>query len=268
MAWKNPGRSGAIIYALAASLIGALATAVTRLTISRHRGRQTAVARLPAGPIIIISNHASYADGVLLALTCRRMGRSIRLLATTGVFKAPVLGTLARRVGFIPVARNSSSAGDALDLAVEALNAGEAVGIFPEGRTTRDPNLWPERSKTGAVRLAIQTGAPIVPIAMVGTHRVLPRKRPALALIRNLILRPSVLVEVGEPIDVQNLADRLRRQDDDQDHDNNDQDQDHGAGIQQPSPDEIRQIADQVMNVLVELVATARGEAPPVKAQP
>jgi 1-acyl-sn-glycerol-3-phosphate acyltransferase len=192
------------------------------------------------------------------------MGRSIRLLATTGVFKAPVLGTLARRVGFIPVARDSASAGDAIDVAVEALDAGEAVGIFPEGRTTRDPNLWPERSKTGAVRLALRTGVPIVPIAMVGTHRVLPKKRPALALIRNLILRPSVLVEVGEPIDVQLLADGLR--DDRNPEPANDRHADTDPESEPPSPDEVRQLADQVMNELVELVAEARGETPPVTA--
>ena len=52
---------------------------------------------------------------------------------------------------------------------------GEAVGIFPEGRLTRDPMMWPERAKTGAVRLALRTGAPIVPVAMVGAHRVVGR---------------------------------------------------------------------------------------------
>ena len=205
MNWKNPGWVGAVVYTLAAVIVGGLTSALTRLTIARRRGRRTAIARLPAGAVIIISNHASYADGVLLALTCRRMGRSIRLLATSGVFRAPVLGTMARRLGFIQVERGETSAADALEVAADALRAGEAVGIFPEGRTTRDPNLWPERSKTGAVRLALETGVPIVPIAMVGTHRVMPKKRPLVALVKNLILRPNVLVEVGDPIDVKTL---------------------------------------------------------------
>ncbi len=240
MNWKNPGWVGALLYALAAVVVGALTSAMTRLTIARRRGRRTAVARLPAGPVIVISNHASYADGVLLALTCRRMGRSIRLLATSGVFRAPLIGTLARRLGFIPVERGTASAADALKPAADALRAGEAVGIFPEGRTTRDPNLWPERSKTGAVRLALETGVPIVPIAMVGTHRVLPRKRPVVALVKNLILRPNVLVEVGDPIDVGLLA-----------------------GTDEPTPAQIRELADEVMGVLVVLVAELRGETPP-----
>ena len=240
MNWKNPGWTGALVYAVAAVVIGGLTSALTRLTIARRRGRRTAVARLPAGPVIIISNHASYADGVLLALTCRRMGRSVRLLATSGVFKAPIIGSLARRLGFIPVRRGEASAAAALDIAADALRAGEAVGIFPEGRTTRDPNLWPERAKTGAVRLALQTGVPIVPIAMVGTHRVLPRKRPLPTLIKNLILRPNVLVEVGDPIDVRALA-----------------------GVDDPTPTRVRELADQVMAELVTLVADLRDERPP-----
>ena len=240
MNWKNPGWVGALVYALAAVIVGGLTSALTRLTIARRRGRRTAIARLPAGAVIIISNHASYADGVLLALTCRRMGRSIRLLATSGVFRAPVLGTLARRLGFIKVERGKTSAARSLEVAADALRAGEAVGIFPEGRTTRDPNLWPERAKTGAVRLALETGVPIVPIAMVGTHRVLPRKRPLPTLVKNLILRPTVLVEVGDPIDVKILA-----------------------GSDELTPARVRELADEVMAELVALVAALRGENPP-----
>lgn len=240
MNWKNPGWTGALLYAVVAAIVGGLASTLTRLSIARRRGRRTAVARLPAGPVIIISNHASYADGVLLALTCRRMGRSIRLLATSGVFRAPILGRLANKLGFIPVDRGRSSAAQSLQTAADALRAGEAVGIFPEGRTTRDPNLWPERSKTGAVRLALETGAPIVPIAMVGTHRVLPKKRPLPTLVKNLILRPNVLVEVGEPIDVKQLA-----------------------GSDELTPARIRELADEVMAELVALVAELRGESPP-----
>lgn len=238
--WKNPGRSGALLYALAAVILGGLATSLSRMTVARHRGRRQAVARLPPGPIIVISNHAGYADGILLALACRRMGRSIRMLATGGVFRAPIVGSLARRVGFIPVERGTAEASKSLDVAAQALAQGEAVGIFPEGRTTRDPHLWPERSKTGAVRLALNSGAPIVPVAMVGTHRVLPKRRAALALIRNVIVRPEVVVEVGDPIDVRAMA-----------------------GPDPVPSQTIRLVADRVMDRLVDLVAMVRGEPAP-----
>lgn len=240
MNWKNPGRVGAALYATAAVLVGGLVTVVTRLRFAKRQGRRRAVEQLPAGPIIVVSNHASYADGVLLALVCRRMGRSIRLLATGGVFRAPLIGGLATRLGFIPVERGSARAADALGPAVEALEAGEAVGIFPEGRTTRDPDQWPERAKTGAVRLALLTGAPIVPVAMVGTHRVLSRDNPVRSVVMNVVLRPKVLVEVGEPIDVKALApsDDL-------------------------APGEVRELADQVMEQLIALVADLRDVAAP-----
>lgn len=145
-----------------------------------------------------------------------------------------------RRVGFIPVERSAATASSALDAAVDALEAGEAVGIFPEGRTTRDPNQWPERAKTGAVRLAIRSGAPIVPIAMVGTHRVLTREHALRSILQNVVLRPKVLVAVGDPIDVRAMA-----------------------TTDDPDPDEVRRLADEVMGSLVELVADLRGEVAP-----
>ena len=173
--WRHPGRSGAVLYAVLAAVVGTITAAVSRLQVEQQRGRREAARRLPDGPIIVISNHTSYADGVLLALAARRMGRSLRMLATAGIFRAPVIGRLARRLGFIAVKRDAADASASLDEAAAALAAGEAVGLYPEGRLTRDPMMWPERAKTGAVRLALRTGAPIVPVAMVGAHEVVGR---------------------------------------------------------------------------------------------
>ncbi|MEZ5246154.1 MAG: lysophospholipid acyltransferase family protein [Acidimicrobiales bacterium] len=238
--WRHPGRIGGLVYAVAALLLGGVVAVFSRLRLAEERGRRRAARALPEGAIIIVSNHASYADGVLLALICRRMGRSVRLLATSGVFRIPVLGSLARSVGFIPVARGSASAADALEPAAAALAVGEAVGIFPEGRTTRDPDHWPERAKTGAVRLALRTGAPIVPVAMVGTHRVLSRRSPLRSILVNVVLRPEVLTEVGEPIDVAELA--------------------RATGHR---PDDVRGITDEVWTRVVALVAGLRADAAP-----
>lgn len=229
-----------MLYATAAGIIGVVVAMVSRLTLARQRGRRRAAQTLPDGPIIVISNHTSYADGVLLALACRRLGRSLRLLATGGVFQAPVIGRMAKRLGFIPVERGSASAADSLEAAVEALAAGEAVGLYPEGRITRDPAMWPERAKTGAVRLALRTGAPIVPVAMVGAHNVVSRRRIVTRLVKNLIIRPKVLVEVGAPIDVKAL---VGHRDD-------------------SSIEVIRDVADEVMAELVALVANLRRESP------
>jgi 1-acyl-sn-glycerol-3-phosphate acyltransferase len=114
------------------------------------------------------------------------------------------------------------------------------VGLFPEGRITRDPHRWPERSRTGAVRLALRTGAPVVPVALVGAHHVVDRTGIVARLLRNTVLRPRVEVAVGEPIDVRRLA---------------------GVVGDQPVDDAtVRRVADEVMAVLVSQVAELRGE--------
>jgi len=240
--WRHPGRSGAALYAVSAALIGGVVTVISRLQVARVRGEAEVVRGLPEGGVIVISNHTSYADGVLLALVCRRLGRSARLLATGGVFRAPLLGPVIRKLGFIPVNRGAADASDSLAPAAEALAAGEVIALFPEGRLTRDPDHWPEKAKTGAVRLALRTGAPIVPVALEGAHRVIGKKRLLVGLMKNVILRPKVQTAVGAPIDVRSL---LRGDE---------------------TPDEIRRLTDEVMTQLIDLVEELRGERAPAES--
>ncbi len=241
--WRHPGRSGAVLYAVLAAVVGSLIGVFSRLQVAKQRGRSRAAQQLPDGAIIVISNHTSYADGLLLALACRRLGRELRLLATAGLFKVPLIGTLARRLGFIRVQRGSSTAADALDDAATALAAGEAVGLYPEGRLTRDPMMWPERAKTGAVRLALRSSAPIVPIAMLGAHEVVGRRQLVRTLVRNVIRRPKVTTSVGAPIDVRALM--------------------QIGPETEPTNEEIRIAADLVMGRLVDLIEALRGEVAP-----
>ena len=110
------------------------------------------------------------------------------MLATPGVFKAPVIGT-AWRGGSAssPSTAAPTNAADALGPAAEALAAGEARGDLSRGAADPRPEPWPEKAKTGAVRLALRTGAPIVPVAMEGAHRV---RRPA-QLVSSLLTTSS-----------------------------------------------------------------------------
>jgi 1-acyl-sn-glycerol-3-phosphate acyltransferase len=238
--WQRTGLRAALLYAVAAGLLGAVVSTVSRVELAR---RSTPRSPLPDGPVIVVANHTSFADGILLALVGRRLGRSLRLMATGGVFRSGLLGPFVRRLGFIPVQRGTSAAAGSLDAAAAALEAGEAVGLFPEGRITRDPQRWPERSRTGAVRLALRTGAPVVPVALVGAQQVVGRTGVVARLLGNTLLRPRVAVAVGEPIDVRRLA---------------------GVTAGQPVDEAtVRRVADEVMAALVAQVAELRGEPAP-----
>jgi 1-acyl-sn-glycerol-3-phosphate acyltransferase len=150
------------------------------------------------GPVIIVANHISHADPLVLAHYIYDAGRWPVFLAKSAVFKIPVLGRWLRAVEQTPVERGTVDAVKALDAAEAALRAGKCVLIYPEGTTTKEPELWPMRGKTGAARLWLATGAPVVPVVMWGPERLFdPRTRR---------LRPvpgtPVAVVAGPPVDL------------------------------------------------------------------
>ena len=154
---------------------------------------------LPAGGgIILVANHVSHFDPLVIAHFVYGAGRWPRFLGKASLWQVPVLGPLLRKTHQIPVDRGSMEAVKSLDALVEAINQGGAVIIYPEGTTSREPDLWPMRGKTGAARLALATGAPVIPIANWGAERVFdPRTH-------KLRLRPRTPVSVtaGKPIDL------------------------------------------------------------------
>lgn len=137
------------------------------------RSTRIGTAHIPrSGPVIVAGNHISTFDPVALAATVAAAGRRPRAMATAGLFTAPVLGPLLLRCGLIPVHRRSTNAAAALEPAAAALRAGEVVMLYPEGKITTDPNHWPLPAKTGVVRLALDTGAPVEGHAVVTSRRV------------------------------------------------------------------------------------------------
>jgi 1-acyl-sn-glycerol-3-phosphate acyltransferase len=128
-----------------------------------------------SGPVILASNHASYLDPLALAWVADRRGRRVRFLAKAELFEKRGLGPLLRAIRQIPVDRGTGDAVHALHAAVEALRDGECVAVFPEG--TISTSLDPMAGKSGTARLAIATGAPVVPVGLWGAHRILTKHR-------------------------------------------------------------------------------------------
>lgn len=152
------------------------------------------------GPMIIAANHRSYFDVYALGAALSKRGRPARFLSKKEMFDAPVVGPMATAMGAIPVDRGSGS--DApLVAAAEALDAGEAVVILPQGTIPRgeaffDPQMT---GRPGVVRLQRMTGAPIVPISLWGTEHVWPRSARVPKMF-NIVNPPKVRVRVGEAL--------------------------------------------------------------------
>jgi 1-acyl-sn-glycerol-3-phosphate acyltransferase len=141
------------------------------------------------GPVIVISNHLSYADALLFAHFIYGNGRAVRYLGKDSVFRIPILGKIILSAGQIPVARESDKASHALDSALGLLEAGHCVGIYPEGTLTRDEKLWPMVAKTGIARLAIISKAPVIPIAQWGDQNLLAPYSKKVVLWRRTKIR-------------------------------------------------------------------------------
>lgn len=135
------------------------------------------------GPFILVGNHSSVLDGILIHGISRR---PLRIFVAAEWVDWPPLRPLFRIMGAIPVDRDRRNH-DSFDAAVAALERGEAVALFPEGGIRDDGTLGPFRH--GAARLALRTGAPVMPSAIIGSYEAQPwpRKlpRPARITIRS-----------------------------------------------------------------------------------
>lgn len=129
------------------------------------------------GAFVLAPNHYSEFDPLIVALAVWRIGRAPRFMAKESLFRVPVLGWFLRKTGMIPVARTSSASSAKQTMAQSAalVEHGRGVIVYPEGTLTRDPDMWPMRGKTGAVRLALAGDIPVIPVATWGVQRILPR---------------------------------------------------------------------------------------------
>jgi 1-acyl-sn-glycerol-3-phosphate acyltransferase len=193
---------------------------------------------LPKGGYILVGNHVSYLYPCAFAYSVYiHMKRVPHYLAKESLFRIPVVGKILPKVGQIPVYRGGKSNEEPLRVAKEYLAAGQVVIVFPEGTLTRDPDLWPMRGKSGAIRLALELGLPVVPAAHWGVEKVLGNYSKK--------FRPNpfhtVRVTIGKPI-----------------------------YFEKPKNDvltakELGEATDKIMREVANLVGQMRGETPPEK---
>ena len=163
------------------------------------------------GGVIIAANHLSWSDPLALAHFVYKSGRYPVYLAKDALFDVKGLGSVLRKLGQIPVYRDRADAGLALRAAEEGLHAGECLMFYPESTVTRDPDLWPMTGKTGAARLALTTGAQVVPVAHWGAHILWPygtkNFRPFPRKTMHVVAGPPVDLSKyeGQPLNAQTL---------------------------------------------------------------
>ncbi|MEU8138374.1 lysophospholipid acyltransferase family protein [Streptodolium elevatio] len=187
------------------------------------------------GGFVTAVNHISYVDPLTYAHFQYESGREAHFLAKSSLFKIPVVGRIIKGAGQIPVYRDSADAALAFRAAVEAVERGDCVAVYPEGTITRDKALWPMQGKTGAARIALTTGAPVIPVAQWGAQDLLApyAKRP------RLLPRKTMKVLAGPAVDLDEFRGR------------------------ELTADVLRGATDRIMDAVTELLAKLREEPVP-----
>lgn len=156
------------------------------------------------GAFVLSPNHYSEIDPIVMGVAAWKLGRAPRFMAKASLFKVPVLKWILNASGQIPVERAGSKSHTAFRAAEQLVNKGRMVIVYPEGSLTREPNLWPMRGKTGAVRLALEHGIPVIPVAHWGTQELMPRYGKRI----HAFPRKTIDVNVGAPLDLSAFAGR------------------------------------------------------------
>lgn len=220
------------------SFFWVLASLILPLWSCMVRYRFTPDSKLPnTGPFIMSPNHYSEIDPIAMGAAIWHLGRLPRFMAKESLFKVPVFGWLLKATGQIPVRREGAvrASGNPMGAAEELIRREAAVIVYPEGTLTRDPDLWPMRGKSGAVRLALETGIPLIPAAHWGTQNLMPRYGKGI----HPFPRKTIEVAVGEPLDLSKFE---------------------GRDIDQKT---VNEATVMLMNEITRLLAGLRNETPP-----
>jgi 1-acyl-sn-glycerol-3-phosphate acyltransferase len=204
------------------------------LTKRRWRGGEN----IPeSGGCVLAVNHISHLDPLTCGHFVYAWGRIVRFLTKAEVFDVPVVGRIVRSARQIPVYRLTRDASLSFRAAVEAVGQGECVVVYPEGTITRQPDLWPMTGKTGAARIALSSGVPVIPVAQWGAHTILPpyTKKPL------LLPRKTIAMTAGPPVALDDLREVPM------------------------TPEVLREATDRIMGDITGLLEEIRGEQAPAE---
>lgn len=201
--------------------------------------RQHHAERVPAeGAFVLAPNHYSEIDPLVMAIALWRTGRVPRFMAKASLFKVPIVGAALRATQQIPVDRAGAVRGaDPMAAAQQLVDEQQAVIIYPEGSLTRDPDLWPMRGKSGAVRMALQADVPLIPAVHWGTQHLMPRYGKGIRPFP----RKTIDVLYGEPLDLSAYR---------------------GKPLDTAS---LTKATEELMTAITKLLAELRGEQPPAE---
>lgn len=224
------------------SVVWILAAIILPLWSLMVRYRFTPDSRIPQkGPFILSPNHYSEIDPIVIGAAVWHLGRLPRFMAKASLFQVRGLKWILRASGQIPVERAGvatvSETGSPIGAAAELIKRQAGVIVYPEGSLTRDPDLWPMRGKTGAVRLALESGAPIYPVAHWGTQHLMPRYGKTIKPFP----RKHITVAIGDPLDLSEYE---------------------GQPIDQKT---VTAATEKLMNEIAKLLGELRGETPPAE---
>lgn len=188
------------------------------------------------GPFILSPNHYSEIDPIVMGVVVWKLHRTPRFLAKSSLFRVPGLGWLLRFTGQIPVEREAAPRlGSPLKAATQLAERGQGVIVYPEGTLTRDPDLWPMKGKSGAVRMALETGIPLYPAAHWGTHHWMGHYAKKIRVFP----RTTIDAVVGKPLNL---------------------DKYHGKPL---TREVLEEATDELMAEIAALVGILRNETPP-----
>jgi 1-acyl-sn-glycerol-3-phosphate acyltransferase len=179
-------------------IVATIARTLFRILLSwEARGRENVP---PTGPLIVIANHVHLLDPILLLISFPRW---VSFMAKEELFRNPFLRPILRCARVFVVRRQGTTAEkrQAIEQAKDLLHGGLVIGMFPEGKRSREGELLPGR--TGTARIASQTGVFLVPVGITGTDKIKG--------ISWLWRRPHIVVNIGQPFRLPSFDGRLNK---------------------------------------------------------